>query len=243
MIDTIENIKSASEALSHLPTLPFEDRDQLPSRSGIYIVTVMDREILYIGKTNNFYTRWLSHHKLSDMRKHYNIGELLIAYCELPQASLTQVEARLIKSLNPPLNLTFLPKRVVTQVEKSFTEEKALPSVIPRELRLWVYQNCNCTCQICGDIVDGGRIGIIQRQEKNSFELENLALICRSCRSRVRGNGNIEEFRDNQKKLLFRDLNKLKEALAFNFKNGCSALSDLENFINNNEIEFQNERN
>ncbi len=106
-----------------------------------------------------------------------------------------------------------------------------------------MYQNCNCTCQICGDIVDGGRIGIIQRQEKNSFELENLALICRSCRSRVRSNGNIEEFRDNQKKLLFRDLNKLKEALEFNFKNGCSALSDLENFINNNEIEFQNERN
>ncbi|MGB1091024.1 MAG: hypothetical protein ACPGYX_02780, partial [Oceanobacter sp.] len=63
------------------------------------------------------------------------------------------------------------------------------------------------------------------------------------CRSRIRSNKSINSFRDNQKALLLRDLDKIRETVAFNFSRKCTAIDELEKFIHEQPIEFKNERN
>lgn len=54
-------IKSIDELIDELienyPALPYEDRDQLPEKQGIYFVLKGQDEVVYLGKTNNFRTR------------------------------------------------------------------------------------------------------------------------------------------------------------------------------------------
>ncbi|MGB1091794.1 MAG: GIY-YIG nuclease family protein, partial [Oceanobacter sp.] len=91
------NISSAEDALNTLPALPFNDREQLPGRAGIYIVTLLKEQILYIGKTKNFNTRWLAHHKLNEIKDGYGTDKILIAFCELSENEIDISEAALIK--------------------------------------------------------------------------------------------------------------------------------------------------
>jgi hypothetical protein len=45
--------------------LTIENRDKLPSESGIYFV-IRDSKVIYIGKAKNVWQRWQHHHRLPD---------------------------------------------------------------------------------------------------------------------------------------------------------------------------------
>lgn len=243
MNEKILEIESAADALALLSALPFHDRAQLPSRAGIYLVTILRDEIVYIGKTNNFNTRWIAHHKLSALNEKYNPNELLIAYCPLPEDLIDQYEALLIKKFNPALNVLLVPNEVLKQAQDWFSAEKPKATDIQKELRMWVHKKCGCTCQVCGEVVDDKRIGVIKYRNDANNNPENLALICRSCRSRVRSSRSIEDFRMNQKEVLLRDIEKLANQISFNFSKRCLPVKELEEFVQKNEIMFPNERN
>lgn len=239
----LDSVKNAEDVLSMLPALPFNDRKQLPSRSGIYFVTYLVEEILYIGKTNNFHTRWIAHHKLNEIKKLYDTNNILISFCELPSDKIDITEASLIKKLTPALNISIVPKEILNQAKKWLSSKQPSSTDIPRELRLWVHKQCRCTCQVCGALVEDNRIGVVKYKDEENSQADNLALICRSCRSRMRSNKSIDGFRAKQKELLLRDIKKLSESIEFNFSKDCKSIHDLSEFVSTNEIEFPNERN
>ena len=140
------------------------------------------------------------------------------------------------------LNKVHVSNEILQQAKNWLNSEKTTSRVIPRELRLWVHSKCSCTCQVCGSLVDDSRIGITKFCNSSSSH-ENLALICRSCRSRMRSYKTIDEFRQKQKILLLRDIEKLQNSLEFYYTKKCNAIPELKEFLRINNIEFPNERN
>lgn len=51
-----------------LPFVALEDRGTLPEVSGIYFATLQTGEVLYVGKSVCIRQRWLSHHKIDELR-------------------------------------------------------------------------------------------------------------------------------------------------------------------------------
>lgn len=243
MYPDILEVESAADVLKLLPALPFEDKAQLPSRAGVYFVTRLSEEIIYVGKTNNFNTRWIAHHKISDIREKYNSEEILIAYCPLRDSEIDKAEALLINKFSPPLNVMLVPSEVLKQAKEWFSADRPKATDIPKELRLWVHKKCGCSCQVCGELVNDKRIGVVKYRNEEDQNPENLALICRSCRSRIRSNSSIEEYRSNQKSVISREIEKLASQIAFNFSKKCSSIEELVEFVEKNEIKFPNERN
>ncbi len=46
-----------------VPSLPILDRSKLPKIGAIYFVITSSKKLLYIGRTENLFNRWLSHHR------------------------------------------------------------------------------------------------------------------------------------------------------------------------------------
>ncbi len=89
-------------------TLPFvmlPDRDLLPKKPCIYIVSGKEGEILYVGRTINAAQRWKSHQKYKALK---NLDGVKISYLEMDENLLISVERALIAWFKPPLNQTDL---------------------------------------------------------------------------------------------------------------------------------------
>jgi predicted GIY-YIG superfamily endonuclease len=85
-----------------LPSLPLNERSNLPSCPAIYFV-MQGKRVLYIGKTVNLAQRWAAHHKWSYLVKldaPVRIAWLICSDTNL----LTQIEKALIKEFAPQLN-------------------------------------------------------------------------------------------------------------------------------------------
>ena len=54
--------------LKQLPYLPLEEKSALPKRSAIYFAIDSVGIVQYIGRTNNVYQRWVSHHRYSELK-------------------------------------------------------------------------------------------------------------------------------------------------------------------------------
>ena len=218
--------------LANYPAIPYQDKAQLPRDSGIYFVTLEDDKILYIGKTNNFFTRWLAHHKTEQLLSKYNPDKLIIIYCRLPPDVLDKIEVELIRLHKPPENNILFD----TQTFEEWVDDGDI-SKIPKEVRQKIFIDCHCTCSMCGSTVSNSRIPITKfRPEHSNFN--NYTLICQPCLSSMRGAGSIAQFRINQKMILLRDAQRLKEQIHKYFQESCSSFEDIERFIHDNEIIF-----
>ena len=87
-----------------LPSLPLATRAELPNCPAIYFVLNGDA-VLYIGRTNNLYQRWIAHHRWHQLKA--MSGDIRIAWLECGEASLlSEIETALIKHFQPSLNQT-----------------------------------------------------------------------------------------------------------------------------------------
>jgi hypothetical protein len=85
-----------------LPSVPLENRKQLPETPSIYFAIDSLGTIQYIGRSKNLKQRWAGHHHFSDLNK---IGGVKIAWLEVSDESLLDsIEEALIGYFEPPLN-------------------------------------------------------------------------------------------------------------------------------------------
>ncbi len=86
-----------------LPSLPLKERSSLPSCPAIYFVTASDN-VVYIGKAANLASRWVNHHKWSELTK--IDCPVKIAWLECSDDKLLEdIEAALIEQFKPKLNI------------------------------------------------------------------------------------------------------------------------------------------
>ena len=87
-----------------LPSLPLVTRGELPNCPAIYFVLNGDA-VLYIGRTNNLYQRWIAHHRWHQLKA--MSGDIRIAWLQCGDAKrLSDIETALIKHFQPSLNQT-----------------------------------------------------------------------------------------------------------------------------------------
>lgn len=104
----------------HLPSVPLNERNQLPNCAAIYFVIDANDRVLYVGKAKNLLARWRNHHriyKLKEIDKDYPIR---IAWQAWNTEDLDEAEKSSIKRFQPLLNNT----------------EVETPRVIPSEVVL-----------------------------------------------------------------------------------------------------------
>jgi DNA-binding Xre family transcriptional regulator len=89
-----------------LPSVPLEDRRQLPTVPCIYFAIDSQGTVQYIGQTKNPRNRWAQHHRHDQLEE---MGGVRIAYVHVDVDLLEPVEAALIDWFNPPLNGTLTP--------------------------------------------------------------------------------------------------------------------------------------
>jgi len=93
--------------VSELSSVLISERDELPEQSGIYFVIDNLEAIHYIGMSINLRNRWYSHHRQEDFDLIEN-GK--IAYISsMPKHYLKEIEATLIKTFIPRLNIKGKP--------------------------------------------------------------------------------------------------------------------------------------
>ena len=84
-----------------LPSVPLEDRLQLPTKPCIYFAIDSQDVVQYIGRSINPRHRWKNHHRHNDLE---SIGGVRIAYLTVDANLLNDVESSLIKWFKPPMN-------------------------------------------------------------------------------------------------------------------------------------------
>ncbi|MFN6538315.1 MAG: helix-turn-helix domain-containing protein [Nostoc sp. EkiNYC01] len=84
-----------------LPSLPLEQRSQLPTTPCIYFAIDSEGVVQYIGKAKNLKKRWELHHKGIDLAL---LGGVKISYLCIELSLLEEVENALLHWFNPPLN-------------------------------------------------------------------------------------------------------------------------------------------
>jgi len=90
--------------LSTLPSVPLEDRSQLPQSPCIYFAIDSLGTVQYIGRSVNPKNRWASHSKTTELNA---LDQVRIAYMFVDDANLlTPIENALIAWFNPSLNKT-----------------------------------------------------------------------------------------------------------------------------------------
>ena len=90
-----------------LPSVPLENRKQLPEKPCIYFAIDSRGAIQYIGQSKNLRQRWSGHHRYSALDE---LGGVKVAWLELSDESLLySVETALIQYFDPPLNHGIFP--------------------------------------------------------------------------------------------------------------------------------------
>ena len=105
--------------LDRLPSVKFLDREKLPEIAGIYFAIDSNNRLLYIGKAQNIYKRWLNHHRYEQLSK---INKESLVYlkwyeCENNEEILTKTENYLINFYQPELNQTKVKLKKITPAE------------------------------------------------------------------------------------------------------------------------------
>jgi excinuclease UvrABC nuclease subunit len=87
--------------LEDLPFVPLEDRQHLPSEPCVYLAIAKDRQILYVGKSENLKQRWKSHQQYQVLSA---MTDVKMAYIRTEVELLHSLESALIQWYKPPLN-------------------------------------------------------------------------------------------------------------------------------------------
>lgn len=89
-----------------LPSVSFDERDELPEVSGIYFVISQAKTILYIGKATSINKRWISHHKFEELKPYNKVKIAWFTYVMQNNEQLAELEKDCICHFKPSLNLT-----------------------------------------------------------------------------------------------------------------------------------------
>lgn len=92
----IDMLRSSGSFLS----LPIEDKNKLPSISGIYFVFASNK-LLYVGRSVDLKQRWQNHHRYGQFKL---IQDARIAWFECDSSLLPEFETSLIEFLEPDYN-------------------------------------------------------------------------------------------------------------------------------------------
>lgn len=84
-----------------LPSVPLEDRRQLPTDPCIYFAIDSQNAVQYIGQSNNVRRRWAGHGQKQHLEK---MDGVRIAYWQVQPSLLKGFEEILIEKYCPPLN-------------------------------------------------------------------------------------------------------------------------------------------
>jgi hypothetical protein len=105
-----------------LPSVPLEDRLQLPANPCVYFAIDSQGVVQYIGQTKNPRNRWAQHHRRSQFE---NMGGVRIAWMFVDERLLERIEFELIDKLRPPFN-----KRVDINAYRSATVVNRIPALM-----------------------------------------------------------------------------------------------------------------
>ncbi len=91
---------------SALPSLPLNERRDLPDTAAIYFV-LAGNAVLYIGQSVSLQQRWLAHHRFAQLNEYENCR---IAWMQVDDASLLDgLEQACIAYFSPVLNREPIP--------------------------------------------------------------------------------------------------------------------------------------
>ncbi|MCC5638585.1 GIY-YIG nuclease family protein [Nostoc sp. CHAB 5844] len=124
-----------------MPSLPLASRKNLPGCPAIYFVLDGDR-ILYVGKTNNLWQRWITHHRFLQLS---SMGDLIsIAWLECEDISrLDALEKQLITALQPELNSKNLNENL--RGKRGDPNYRLISGYVPKDLALLFKTICAAT--------------------------------------------------------------------------------------------------
>ena len=117
--------------ISTLPSLAFEHRQDLPPIPALYFALNNQREIVYIGETENLRTRFKSHHRARQM----GVGGYRIHWMEMSDADRrASAERQAIAYFRPLWNRTEVPVADTKRVLAYINDVARYMEIDPREL-------------------------------------------------------------------------------------------------------------
>jgi len=84
-----------------LPSVPFDEVESLPDRSGVYFAISTEGEILYIGRAKSLLLRWRAHHRAGQLKA---IGRVRVAWLLCGLNQYRELERQFIDQWQPRLN-------------------------------------------------------------------------------------------------------------------------------------------
>ncbi len=103
--------------LDSLPSVSLNELNNLPSISGIYVAFDCNNRFLYIGKANNIFERWKSHHRKEQLSEINQGDAVRIAWLPWNEEDLDSVESYLINRYQPLFNNTRVTRKQVIPSE------------------------------------------------------------------------------------------------------------------------------
>ena len=116
-----------NSSLDKLPSINLLNKDKLPQTAGIYFAVDEKKRLLYVGKAQNLYKRWLNHHRYDQLEKINQKNPISLKWyeCENNEEILTKLENYFIKAYYPELNQTKVELRQITPTEISLRKTLA----------------------------------------------------------------------------------------------------------------------
>lgn len=150
--------------LDKLPRVPFQQKDQLPCSSGVYIAMDEQMTPLYVGMSQNLRQRLATHHRLKQLK---SLRCAVIAWIEAPSAEIALLEKRTIEALLPQLNNTLVPRNrdghlaikldsQTMQIIEALSQEAGEPisHLVSRVLTRGIYAECETRMEALGILGD-----------------------------------------------------------------------------------------
>lgn len=109
------------------PNLPLTQRSQLPNHPGIYVITDLEEQVWYVGKSANLNNRWRGkgHHRYPQLSRTNKKKSFQIYWKPFHLEHLNEFEQHYINLFNPHLNGTKV---------KSYIRKKAQPTAELRRI-------------------------------------------------------------------------------------------------------------
>jgi len=117
--------------ISHLPSMAFEHRQNLPTIPALYFVVSAQLDIMYVGQTGNLRDRWKSHQRSIQMQT----GGYRIHWFRFDnEAERALIERRAISYFRPPWNNTAIQVADRRRVDAYIRDVAAYMEIDPDDL-------------------------------------------------------------------------------------------------------------
>lgn len=106
-----------------LPSMPLTNHKRIPPISAIYFCLDENRQILYIGQTENLRKRWQAHHRYTQLKQ---LGNISLAWVPCKTEELEATEKHLIEVFQPSLNYSKVSVPSLAELLKKAKDMKRL---------------------------------------------------------------------------------------------------------------------